>query len=186
MKQRSLPSVISLVQAAHTNSLRRNTEAALSHPLLLPPDVIQLCHAPPQLYKFFPLQVALRILTPVTTLWPHTHVPILLQRPSPPQTLVFQPGWANTRLRPGQAVFLHTTEPIVQLDGASTKLQAHRQDQMVLHYGTIITALNLEHRHFLLQQKTPGQSFLLSRDGYAQRDMAPAGLQVELCKEETF
>lgn len=30
---------------------------------------------------------------------------------------------------------------------------AHRQDQMVLHYGTIITALNLEHRHFLLQQK---------------------------------
>lgn len=78
----------------------------------------------------------------------------------------------------------------MQLDGASTRHQAlsgwltqqHRQDQMVLHYETVITALNLKHSN----KKTPGQSFLLSRDGYAQRDMAPAGLRVELSKEETF
>lgn len=84
----------------------------------------KLCHASPQLYKFFPLQVTHRIMTPVTTLGPNSHVLILLQRSSPPQTLVVQPGWANTRLRPGQAVLHHTTEPIVQLDGASTKLRA--------------------------------------------------------------
>lgn len=41
MKQRSLPAATSQVQAAHTTSFRGNTEAALSHPLLLPPDVIQ-------------------------------------------------------------------------------------------------------------------------------------------------